>query len=42
MAAPSASVAEAVAEARRRHDTPGASISREETSLSLRAQPVAA
>ena len=41
MAAPSASVAEAVAEARRRHDTSGAWISRPEASLSLRPQAVA-
>jgi hypothetical protein len=41
MAAPSASVAQAVAEARRRHDTSGAWISRPETSLSLRPQAVA-
>ena len=41
MAAPSASVAEAVAEARRRYDTPGVWISRPEASHSLRPQAVA-
>ena len=41
MAAPSASVAEAVAEARRRNEPTGAWISRQEASLSLRPQVVA-
>ena len=41
MAAPSASVAEAVAEARRRHDPSAAWTSRPEPSLSLRPQAVA-
>ena len=41
MAAPSASVAQAVAEARRRHDTSGEWSSRPEASLSLRPQAVA-
>jgi hypothetical protein len=40
MAAPSASVAEAVAEARRRHDTSGAWISRP-ARTALRTQPAA-
>jgi hypothetical protein len=38
MAAPSASVAEAVAEARRRHETPGTWISSHEARPSFRAQ----
>ncbi len=41
MAAPSASVAEAVAEARRRHETPGAWISRPVSGPSLRTQAAA-
>lgn len=41
MAAPSASVAEAVAEARRRHDTPGTWMSSHEARLSFRAQVAA-
>ena len=41
MAAPSASVAEAVAEARRRHDTPGTWISRPAAGRALRAQVAA-
>ena len=41
MAAPSASVAEAVAEARRRHETSGGWTPRPAASLSLRPQAVA-
>ena len=41
MAAPSASVAEAVAEARRRHETPGTWMSSHEARPSFRAQVAA-
>jgi len=41
MAAPSASLGEAVAEARRRHDTSGAWISLPVVTTALRAQPAA-
>jgi hypothetical protein len=41
MAAPSASVAEAVTEARRRHETPGSWMSSHEANPSFRAQVAA-